>query len=150
MFQNSGGSDKFGTATLLEHQLRRQSVHMAGSALTETQTLRAIERLIADALPPGWTSRPQRAPRGHGADAFWTLRAPDGGAVLFAVGVKRGLLGRQVDDVHAQLGGARGRPLVAAPYLSPTLRQTVEQLINSIGQVAAQVLVPTLDNLSDH
>jgi hypothetical protein len=49
-----------------------------------------------------------------------------------------------------QLSGARGRPLVAAPYLSPTLRQTVEQLINSIGQVAAQVLVPTLDNVSDH
>lgn len=98
---------------------------MPGSSPSEAQTLRTIERLITDALPPGWTLQTRREQKDRGADAEWTVRAPGGDAALFAVEVKRSLLGRQIDEVLAQLGRAPGRPLVAAPFLSPTLRDTL-------------------------
>jgi hypothetical protein len=44
---------------------------------------------------------------------------------VFAVEFSRTLLGRQVDDVLRQLAGVEGRPVVAASYLSPTLRITL-------------------------
>lgn len=98
---------------------------MAGRSPSEAQTLRTIERLVTDALPPGWSLRARREPKDRVADAEWTLRAPDGDAAVFAVEVKRALAGRQIDDVLAQLGRVQGRPLVAAPFLSPTLRATL-------------------------
>ncbi len=98
---------------------------MAGGSPSEPQTLRTIERLVTEALPPGWSLRARHQSKDRGADAEWTLRAPDGDVVLFAVEVKRPLTGRQVDDVLAQLGRVRGRPLVAAPFLSRTLRDTL-------------------------
>lgn len=98
---------------------------MAGGSPSEPQTLRTIERLVTEALPPGWSLRARHQSKDRAADAEWTLRAPDGDAVLFAVEVKRPLTGRQVDDVLAQLGRVHGRPLVAAPFLSRTLRDTL-------------------------
>lgn len=102
---------------------------MAGNSPSEAQTLRTIERLVTEALPPGWSLRARREPKGARArlDAEWTLRAPDGSAATFAVDVKRAVLGRQLDDVLRQLRTADGRPLVAAPFLSPTLRGTLAQ-----------------------
>jgi len=89
--------------------------------------LRTVERLATDALPPGWSLRARREPksRDRRLDAEWTVRSPDGTATTFAVEVKRAILGRQLDDVLAQLAGADGRPLVAAPYLGPTLRTSL-------------------------
>lgn len=97
---------------------------MAGNAPSEAQTLRAVERLATDALPPGWSLRARREPQGRRPrlDAVWTVRSPDGTAATFAVAVKRTILGRQVDEVLALISAADSRPLVAAPYLGPTLR----------------------------
>jgi hypothetical protein len=83
-----------GTST----RCRERGVAMAGGSPSEPQTLRTIERLVTEALPPGWSLRARHQSKDRAADAEWTLRAPDGDAVLFAVEVKRPLTGRQVDD----------------------------------------------------
>lgn len=97
---------------------------MATSPPSESETLSAVERLADDALPPGWSFRSVReaAGRQRRVDAEWTITSPDGTTATFAVEVKRSVLGRQLDDLLAQLAGANGRPLVAAPYLGETLR----------------------------
>jgi hypothetical protein len=58
-------------------------------------------------------------------DAEWRLRSPGGEVALFAVEVKRSLLGRQIDQLLAQLSRVKGQPLVAAPFISTTLRATL-------------------------
>ena len=94
---------------------------------SETQTLRTVERLVADALPPGWSLRPLRESRkgDRRADAQWTVKAPDGSTATFVVAAKRTLLGSQVDQVLAQLAAFGDVALVAAPYLSPSLRASL-------------------------
>ena len=100
---------------------------MAGSPPSEAETLRTVERLANDALPPGWSfsSRRETVGRRRQVDAEWTICSPDGNAATFAVEVKRSVIGRQLDDVLAQLAEAEGRPLVAAPYLGGTLRTSL-------------------------
>lgn len=94
---------------------------MADRPPSEMQTLRTIEGLVTGTLPPGWTLR-TRASLDRGADAEWKLRSPGSETATFAVEVKRELAGRQIEDVLAQLRQVQGNPLVAAPFLSPTLR----------------------------
>lgn len=100
---------------------------MAGNSPSEAQTLRTIERFVADALPPGWSFRARRRPKSsrRRLDAEWTLRSPDGTAATFAIEVKRAVLGRQLDELLMHLASADARPLVAAPFLSPTLRESL-------------------------
>ncbi len=102
---------------------------MAGSKPSEAQMLRAVERLLMDQMPPGWSLRAQHGPRRRSrqADAEWTIRSPDGGEATFVVEAKRDLLGRQVDDVLARLASFDGLLLVAAPYLGPTARRSLTQ-----------------------
>lgn len=100
---------------------------MAASPPSEAETLRTVERIANEALPPGWSLRSRRearADRGR-ADAEWTICSPDGTAATFAVEVKHSLLGRQLEDVLTQLAAARGRPLLAAPYLGGSLRSSL-------------------------
>jgi hypothetical protein len=100
---------------------------VAASPPSEAETLRSVERLATDALPPGWSFRSRsEAKGGRGRlDAEWTIRSPDGADATFAVEVKRSVLGRQLEDLLAQLAIARGRPLVAAPYLGGSLRASL-------------------------
>ena len=100
---------------------------MAGNLPSEVQTLAAVERLAADSLPPGWSLQATRRPPRHGRepDAVWDIQAPDGSAASFAVEAKRALLGRQLVEVLSQLATFEGLPLVAAAYLSPTLRASL-------------------------
>lgn len=100
---------------------------MAASPPSEAETLRTVERLANGTLPPGWSLRSRRetTKRPGRGDAEWTISSPDGLAATFAVKVKRSVLGRQLDDLLAQLAGAGGRPLVAAPYLGSTLRTSL-------------------------
>ena len=100
---------------------------MAGNLPSEVQTLGAVEHVLTDSLPPGWSLRAIRRPRGRGRepDAVWSIQAPDGSVASFVVEVKRSLLGRQLDDVLSELATSEGLPLVAAPHLSPTLRASL-------------------------
>lgn len=100
---------------------------MATSPPGEAETLRSVERLATDALPPGWSFHSRRnAKSGRGrVDAEWTIRSPDGATATFAVKVKRSVLGRQLEDLLAQLAIAGDRPLVAAPYLGGSLRASL-------------------------
>lgn len=98
---------------------------MVGSPPSDEQTLRSVERLVADALPEGWALRTRRGTTDRGADAEWTLRAPDGTTTQFAVDVKRALLRRDVDNIVRRLSRVQGRPVVAAPFLSPSTRDTL-------------------------
>ncbi len=102
---------------------------MAGSPPSEAETLRTVERLAADALPPGWSLRSDRdTTRRRGrVDAEWIICSPDGTAATFVVEVKRSVLGRQLDDLLAQLTAAAARPLLAAPYLGGTLRGSLAE-----------------------
>lgn len=100
---------------------------MADTKPSETRTLRTVERLVTDALPPAWTLRAAREARkgSRRVDTQWSIRAPDGSTTAFVVEVKRSLLGRQLDDVLAQLAVSDSLPLVAAPYLGPSLRSSL-------------------------
>jgi hypothetical protein len=91
---------------------------------SETQTLRAVERLVNDALPPRWSFRSTRetAKANRRAEAIWAVKAPDGSTAIFVVGAKRAPLGPRLDQVLAQLATFDGIPLVVTPYLSPSLR----------------------------
>jgi hypothetical protein len=93
---------------------------------SDGQTMTAIEQRLIDILPPGWNLRSQRTPTDdHRADVAWTLTAPGGDAAVFAVKITRAALGRRLDAVLAELDEADGLPLVAAPFLSTTLRDTL-------------------------
>ena len=102
---------------------------MAANRPSETQTLRSVERLVTDALPPGWsfgTSR-ESAQGNRRAVARWTVKAPGGSTAQFVVEIKRALQGSLIDQVLAQLAELDGIPLVATPYLSPTLRGSLAE-----------------------
>jgi hypothetical protein len=100
---------------------------VAASPPSEAETLRTVERLATDALPPGWSFRSRREQRGGRGrpDAEWTISSPDGTAATFAVEVKRSVLRRQLEEVLSQVATAEGSPLVAAPYLGRTLRTSL-------------------------
>jgi hypothetical protein len=88
---------------------------------SDAQTLAIVERQLTDVLPRGWSLH---ARRGSGV---WSLRAPSGEAATYAVRVERGAIGRQLDAVLARLQGADGLPLIAAPFLSPTVRDALAE-----------------------
>lgn len=92
---------------------------MAANRPSETQTLRAVERLVSDALPPRWAFR---STSGRRAGARWSLKSPDGSVAVYAVAAKRAVAGPQLDQIVEPLASGGERPVVAAPYLSPTLR----------------------------
>jgi hypothetical protein len=88
------------------------------------QTLAVIERSLPALLPQGWSLRRERR---VGVALTWTVRAPDGAAAPFAVTVQGASLGRRLDAVLAELRAAGGHPLVAAPFLSATVRETLAE-----------------------
>lgn len=102
---------------------------MAVNRPSERQTLGAVERLVADALPPGWSLRSSResAKRGRRVDARWTVKAPDGSTATFVVEAQRALQGSRLEQVLAPLAELDGIPLLATPYLSPTLRGSLAE-----------------------
>ncbi len=64
---------------------------MAGNKPSEAQTLRAVEGLVSDQLPSGWSLRARRGAPGRVrlAEAEWSIRSPDGGVATFIVKAKR-------------------------------------------------------------
>lgn len=89
----------------------------------DADALYAAERLVGDALPPGWSLRSDGEPlRGRQADASWTVSSPDGAEAVFSVLVRQAILGREVDQLLAPLADTGSRPVVAAPFLGETMR----------------------------
>jgi hypothetical protein len=107
--------------------VRKEVLAVAVKRPSETQTLRSVERLVTDTLPPRWSFRSSRE-SGKGAQRAsgrWTLKAPGGSTATFVVEVRRTLRGPTLDQVLAQLAAFDAIPLVATPYLSPTLRASL-------------------------
>jgi hypothetical protein len=93
---------------------------------SSAQTLAAIERSLPAALPPGWAlvrARPAKA----NPELEWVVRAPGGESATFAVRFHRSSPGRQLDALVGQPRDAGSRALVAAPFLSPTVREALAE-----------------------
>ncbi|MGH8952856.1 MAG: hypothetical protein ACRDX9_15740 [Acidimicrobiia bacterium] len=110
---------------------------VAGDKPSDAQTLRAVERLLTDALPRDWSLRGRRGVKHdrRATDFEWTVSAPDGTATTFVVEAKQSIQGRHLDGVLAQLEAFsdRGRPVVVAPYLGPTIRASLAERGVSFG-----------------
>jgi hypothetical protein len=104
--------------------LDSEGVIVGSNGPDSAQTLAAIERSLPPLLPPGWRLRRDRR---AGVALAWTVRAPDGATASFAVTVQGASLGRRLDAVVAELREAGGYPLVAAPFLSATVRETLAE-----------------------
>jgi hypothetical protein len=97
------------------------------SSPNAAETLRAVEHLVRDTLPPGWSlgSRRFAKKRSGRVDAKWVVSSPDGTAATFVVEAKRSVIGREVNDVLAQLATFGDTPILAAPYIGATLRKSL-------------------------
>jgi len=110
-----------------------------GERPSERQVLRSLGDVLAARLPPTWSFDFDLEPRSGAPraaarpDAVLELRAPDGAAARVLVECKRRLDPRDVPGVLDQMRwlgqftDAQAR-LVAAPFLSPRTRQTLETL----------------------
>lgn len=110
-----------------------------------SEVLRAVEYLLAERLPRGWTADLEPAPRiaAKLADARLTITAPDGERVVLIVEAKVTVTPREVGDLirsanrlTVDLGGKgeeRGRPLIAARFLSLRVKERlVERDMNYV------------------
>lgn len=120
---------------------------------TEGEVVRRAERLLADRLPPRWSSQ---LVVDHGSrtrvDAMIELVAPDGSSITLVVEAKRVLESRDVAIVREQLqqliGSHREQGLVAARYLSPPVRARLAEAglsyVDATGNVRVSVESPAL------
>ena len=100
---------------------------------SETATLRRVEQVLADRLPPGWSARVVRAPgrpSNRQRDASLRIRTPAGESIDLAVEVKRSLNAseaiRKLESFAAE-ASERGpaQLLIAAPYLGDRTREMI-------------------------
>jgi hypothetical protein len=91
---------------------------------SDGQTMAAIEQRLVEILPPRWNLRSSPA-TGRRAAPIWSLTAPGGEKAVFAIRLTRATLGRRLDTVLGELEAVDGLPLIAAPFLSTTLRETL-------------------------
>jgi len=83
---------------------------------------------MRESLPPGWELTVKNEPQRGGPDSRWLLKSLDGQVVTFALETVTTPDGRKIKDALARLGrGAEALPLIAAPYLSPTLRGLIAE-----------------------
>jgi hypothetical protein len=94
---------------------------VAGNLPSEVQTLGAVERVLTDSLPPGWSLRATRRPRGRDRepDAVWSIQAPDGSVASFVVEVKRSLSDASSTMCSPSSRPPRGFPLSLPPTSVP-------------------------------
>ena len=110
---------------------------MAAELPSQNDTLERIERRLRTLLPPRWL---MDAEPGHESvsDRCWTLHAPGGEAVSFAVKVGRKAPGRQLE---ADIGAARrrrrstaGRGALSLPHRASSDRRPRCELRGRHGQ----------------
>ena len=91
---------------------------------SDAEVLTSVANRIRSLLPRGWSlrsGRPARPP----VDAVWSLRAPSGDTARFAVGSARTTTGPKLDALLRGLAATEAHPLVVAPFLSSTVRDTL-------------------------
>lgn len=120
----------------------------------ETELLRSLGEQLGETLPSAWsiTSRPGAGAPGGRVDAVFTLAAPDGTAGKIFVEAKRVLEPRDVPSALRQLesyrDGADAALLVTAPYLSPRVRDLLEEAgagwFDSTGNLRLQLDRPSV------
>ena len=124
------------------------------SQVRETELLRSVGEQLAETLPSAWsiTSRPEASAPGGRADAVLTLTGPDGMTGKVIVEAKRVVEPRDVPSVLRQLQSYRDSGdaalLVAAPYLSPRVRELLEEAgagwFDSTGNLRLQLERPSV------
>jgi hypothetical protein len=87
----------------------------------EHQVLAAVERIIGDLLPPGWSLRARRARSPH-AGLRWSVQTPGGEVATYVVLAGATATGRQLATALGALGGGDA-PLVVGAFLSATVRE---------------------------
>lgn len=122
---------------------------------SEARLLRQLARDISGLLPHGWDlSTSTESGKGR-PDIVARITAPDGVETAFVIETKRTLLPRDVPDVIAQLRRyaeqadlGEAALVVAAPYLSATTREQIEDrgagYIDSTGNVLLRSKRPAL------
>ena len=106
---------------------------MRNSSIRETELLRALNGELGAALPADWslTSATETRNADTGVDAVFALAAPDGTTGKALVEAKRVVEPRDVPRVVRELKsygtGACTALVVAAPYLSPRVRDLLRQ-----------------------
>lgn len=91
---------------------------MASHPPTDGETIAIIERRLPTLLPPGWAF--QRRPGGDRRRLKWDIASPGGETASFDVWIRQSAVGRHLD---ALLEASEHVPLVAAPFLSLTVRE---------------------------
>ena len=106
---------------------------MRNEVFRGTELLRSLGQELGKALPSAWSimSKPEVSRPGGRADAVLTLTAPDGTAARVLVEAKRVVDPRDVPSLLRQLesyrDGSDAALLVTAPYLSPRVRDLLEE-----------------------
>lgn len=122
--------------------------------LTERMLLDIVQRTLQERLPSGWSVGEPEIPGSSdpGADAIVVVTAPTGPALRVVVETKRLVEPRDVQRIGDQLL-SRAREtsdigLVAARYLSPTVRQRLEDVglsfVDATGNVRVRSDSPAL------
>jgi hypothetical protein len=127
---------------------------MRNGSLRGTVLLRSVVEEIREALPSAWSisSKPEELRPGARADGVLTLTAPDGVAGNVLVDVRGVVEPRDVPSVLRQLESCRDDGdtalLVAAPYLSPRVRDLLQDggagWFDSTGNVRLQLERPSV------
>ncbi len=103
------------------------------SSPSETTTLRRVEQVLADRLPPGWSARVVRAPgrpSNRQRDTSLRIGTPTGESIDLALEIRRSLNPAEAVRLLESLNdlGASSAPvpiLIAAPYLSDRTREVI-------------------------
>lgn len=123
---------------------------------SETQLRRAVERVLAERLPPGWSLQATRSgpDRLDPIDMFMEVADPDGQSIQFAVAIKRTIDPRLIPDattrIRSLLADAKSnaQPVIGAAYLSPRSRQLLDGFgigyIDTTGNVRVEASSPGL------
>lgn len=100
---------------------------------SETATLRRVEQVLGDRLPPGWSARVVRTPgrpSSRQRDASLRIRTPAGESIDLALEIKRSLNPaeaiRQLESFEVASSDLAPVPvLIAAPYLGDRTREVI-------------------------
>ncbi len=113
---------------------------MTGDQPSEAQTLRTVERLVTDSLPPGWSLGSKRASVKGRRQATWALRAPDGSTAEFEILVVGRALPRDLLEIIGQRK-SEGNLLLASPYVSARGQEVLRDLGVSYGDATGNIRV---------